>query len=106
MSDSSIQLVHSAGEARVDSRVIAEEIGVKHKNTLALIEKHAKHFERFGVVPFQTDKPRKGTAGGRPEKHAPGNGQGVPLGYAWIGGPKWGWRSVVRHGAVLQRVRS
>lgn len=70
MSDSSIQLVHSAGEARVDSRVIAEEIGVKHKNTLALIEKHAKHFERFGVVPFQTDKPRKGTAGGRPEKHA------------------------------------
>ncbi|MCS7729602.1 Rha family transcriptional regulator, partial [Pseudomonas aeruginosa] len=63
-----IQLVQSAGEARVDSRVIAERLGVKHKNTIALIEKHTKHFARFGVVPFQTEKPSKGTHGGRPEK--------------------------------------
>lgn len=63
-----IQLVHSSGEARVDSRVIAEQLGVKHKNTLALVEKHSKHFQRFGVVPFQTDKPLRGTAGGRPER--------------------------------------
>lgn len=70
MSDSSIQLVHSAGEARVDSRVIADEIGVKHKNSFALIKQYASRFEQLGLLPFQTDKPLKGTIGGRPEKFA------------------------------------
>lgn len=62
-----IQLVHSAGEARVDSRVIAEQLGVKHKNTVALVEKHAKHFERFGLLPFQTEAVK--VEGGRGAKH-------------------------------------
>ncbi|WP_220816106.1 P63C domain-containing protein [Pseudomonas paralcaligenes] len=55
MTDSSIQLVHSAGEARVDSRVIAEEIGVKHKNSFALIKQYASRFEQLGLLPFQTE---------------------------------------------------
>ncbi len=65
-----VKLIQHQGEQRVDSRVIAEQLGVQHKNTIALTEKHTRHFEKFGVVPFQTDKPSKGTAGGRPERFA------------------------------------
>ncbi|MQU46321.1 Rha family transcriptional regulator, partial [Pseudomonas helleri] len=42
----------------------------KHKNSMALIERYLAKFEAFGVVPFQTDKPLAGTAGGRPERFA------------------------------------
>lgn len=63
-----ITLIKSQGEPRVDSRVLAEQLGVKPKNTLELIERYLSEFERFGVVPFQTEKPRAGTAGGRPER--------------------------------------
>lgn len=57
-------------EARVDSRVLAEHLGIQHKNALELIEKHKSGFEEFGVVAFQTRKPPKGSAGGRPETFA------------------------------------
>ncbi|NNA87900.1 Rha family transcriptional regulator [Pseudomonas gessardii] len=65
-----IVLIRSKGEARADSRVLAEQLGVKAKNTLGLIERYIGKFERFGVVPFQTEKPLAGTAGGRPERFA------------------------------------
>lgn len=65
-----IVLIQSKGEARADSRVLAEQLGVKAKNTLGLIERYLSNFERFGVVPFETEKPRAGTAGGRPERFA------------------------------------
>ncbi|EJM25147.1 Phage regulatory protein Rha (Phage-pRha) with ORF11CD3 domain [Pseudomonas sp. GM21] len=63
-----IVLTQSKGEARADSRVLADQLGVKPKNTLGLIERYISKFERFGVVPFQTEKPGAGTAGGRPER--------------------------------------
>lgn len=65
-----IVLIQSKGEARADSRVLAEQLGVKAKNTLALVERYLSKFERFGVVPFETEKPGVGTAGGRPERFA------------------------------------
>ena len=65
-----IVLIQSKGEARADSRVLAEQLGVKPKNTLGLIERYLSKFERFGVVPFETEKPGAGTAGGRPERFA------------------------------------
>ncbi|WP_448645639.1 Rha family transcriptional regulator [Pseudomonas mohnii] len=67
---SAIVLIQSKGEARADSRVLAEQLGVKPKNTLGLIERYLSKFERFGVVPFETEKPGAGTAGGRPERFA------------------------------------
>lgn len=71
MSDANvIQIVQAEGEARVDSRLIAERLGVRHKNTMSLIDRYADRFGRFGVLPFQTEKPPKGTAGGRPERFA------------------------------------
>lgn len=56
------------GEPRVDSRLLAEQLGNKHKNSMALIERYLAKFEEFGVVPFQTEKLSAGTAGGRPER--------------------------------------
>ncbi|MBZ9781600.1 Rha family transcriptional regulator [Pseudomonas sp. REP124] len=65
-----IALTQSNGETRADSRTLADQLGVKPKNTLSLIERYLCKFERLGVVPFQTEKPRAGTAGGRPERFA------------------------------------
>ncbi|MQT89476.1 hypothetical protein GHO39_10075 [Pseudomonas helleri] len=67
---SRITLTQYSGEARVDSRLLAKQLGTKHKNPMALIERYLAKFEEFGVVPFQTEKPLAGTAGGRPERFA------------------------------------
>lgn len=56
------------GEPRVDSRIIAAQLGVKSINTRELIEQYLADFEEFGVCRFETEKPPKGTTGGRPEK--------------------------------------
>lgn len=67
---SRITLTQYNGEPCVDSRLLAEQLNNKHKNSMALIERYLAKFEAFGVVPFQTDKPLAGTAGGRPERFA------------------------------------
>ena len=66
--DAELKLIEIKKEVRVDSRLIADQLGIKHKNLLETIDKHLPHIERLGVVPFQTEKPRKGSKGGRPEK--------------------------------------
>lgn len=65
-----ITLTQYNGEPRVDSRLLAEQLDNKHKNSMALIERYLAKFEEFGVVPFQTEKPLAGTTGGRPERLA------------------------------------
>ncbi|MBU2644462.1 phage regulatory protein/antirepressor Ant [bacterium] len=42
------------GEPRVDSRLIATELGVEHKHTLDMIRKYEQRFEKYGRVAFQT----------------------------------------------------
>ena len=54
---------------RVDSRELAQRMGVKHKNTIELLDKHKADFLELGVLPFQTEKP-SGPNGGRPERFA------------------------------------
>lgn len=65
-----ITLTQYNGEPRVDSRLLAKQLENKHKNSMALIDRYLAKFEEFGVVPFQTEKPLAGTAGGRPERFA------------------------------------
>lgn len=65
-----VMVTQIGGEPRVDSRQLAKQLGTKHKNPMALIERYLAKFEEFGVVPFQTEKPLAGTAGGRPERFA------------------------------------
>ena len=51
----------------VDSRLIAESLGIAHKNFLATIEKYRSHIEStFGIIAFETRKSKRG----KPEKFA------------------------------------
>ena len=50
-----VTLIQSKGEPRVDSRVLAEQLGNKHKNTMALIERYTLKIKQFGLLPFQTE---------------------------------------------------
>jgi len=62
-------ITDKAGEPRADSRYLANRLQNKHKNVVELIDRYAKQFGRFGVVPFKTEKPQ-GPKGGRPEQYA------------------------------------
>ncbi len=51
----------------VDSRLIADSLGIAHKNLLATIEKYKQQIEStFGIIAFQTRKSKRG----KPEKFA------------------------------------
>lgn len=50
-----ISLVVVDQEPRVDSRLIASQLGVEHKNTRSLIEQYQNALENFGKVPFETE---------------------------------------------------
>lgn len=50
-----ISLVVVDQEPRVDSRLIASQLGVDHKNTRELIERYQIALGNFGKVPFETE---------------------------------------------------
>lgn len=62
-----VELSSIKNEARVDSRLLAERLDIQHKNVMAMIDQYSADFEEFGVIAFQTRKPKKGSVGGRPE---------------------------------------
>lgn len=68
--DGALALREVNGDPRIDSRIMAANMGTTHQHVRELIEKHAKHFELFGVLRFETGKPPRSTAGGRPERFA------------------------------------
>ncbi|MFV9474686.1 Rha family transcriptional regulator [Advenella sp. RU8] len=53
---------------RVDSRLIAGQLGIRHKNVISNIEKYKQHFIVFGIVPFKTEKLTLGR--GRSDRYA------------------------------------
>lgn len=61
-----IELSQVKNEARVDSRLLAEHIGIQHKNVLATIDNQILRFERFGIIAFKTRKSKRGI----PERYA------------------------------------
>lgn len=54
-------------EPRIDSRLIADSLGIKHQNTYELIKDYKSDFEQLGVIRFQTGE-IKGR--GQPERYA------------------------------------
>lgn len=48
-----LQLVTSKAEPRVDSRLIAEQLGLQHESVLKLVSLYASDFEQFGKLRFQ-----------------------------------------------------
>jgi phage regulator Rha-like protein len=54
MANNSIAVVQRGSQLVVDSRLVAADLGIKHKNFLETIRKYQKDLEEFGEVPFQT----------------------------------------------------
>lgn len=46
--------VTSKGEARIDSRLIALNLSIKHKHLIELVRNHQDDFYEFGILRFQT----------------------------------------------------
>jgi len=59
-----ITLAEYQGEPRVDSRLLAEQLDNKHKNSIALIERYLAKFKEFGLLAFQTEARPAGQHGG------------------------------------------
>ncbi|WP_405000479.1 Rha family transcriptional regulator [Escherichia coli] len=57
-------------EARIDSRLFAERIGIKHKNLYSLIQKHKTGLRELGTLPFQTERLKTRQNGEREHKFA------------------------------------
>jgi phage regulator Rha-like protein len=49
-----IVLIQSGGEARVDTRVLAVELGNNHDNVIQLLKKYPADFKEFGILRFET----------------------------------------------------
>ena len=59
----------SDGVLVVDSRLVAQELGIEHENFIETVKKYQKQAEQaFGVLRFETGKPTGGSLGGRPGK--------------------------------------
>ena len=64
--DDAIDLTVKGQEPRVDSRLLAQNMGKRHQDLFELVKTHRTSFERLGVLLFQTGKPSTG----RPERFA------------------------------------
>lgn len=65
-----IALVQAKDEPRIDSRLLAQHLGNKHKSVRELIQQHRGHFERFSQLRFQTEVGERQQGGGNPERYA------------------------------------
>lgn len=61
-----LEIVISNGEYRVDSRLVAQGIGIQHDNLMQTISKYQRRLEKYGILLFETGK-IKGR--GRPEQY-------------------------------------
>ena len=59
-----IMLSQISSEPRVDSRLLADQLGNQHKNSMALIERYSEKFKEFGLLAFQTEARPVGQHGG------------------------------------------
>lgn len=67
--DAAITLTVKADESRVDSRLLAQRLGVLHRSSFRLIADHRPDFEEFGKVRFETAA-LPGSATGQRERFA------------------------------------
>ncbi|MGO0632070.1 Rha family transcriptional regulator [Pseudomonas sp. SAR267] len=67
---SRITLTQYKGEPRVDSRLLAKQLGTQHKSSMELIDKYAGKIRRFGHLPFQTEVGKRAQGGGKAERFA------------------------------------
>ena len=65
-----VQLQVTPAEARVDSRLIAEQLGNRHKSVMVLIDRYADQFQGFGQLTFEMSIGGRQQGGGRAERSA------------------------------------
>lgn len=58
-----VVLSTSKDEARLDSRVLAERLGVHHQNLFEMFKKHQSDFEQLGKVRFETGPSNRSRTG-------------------------------------------
>ncbi len=63
-------LILIGDEPRVDSRLLAEQLGNRNRNTVELIDRYAHKIKRFGQLPFQTEVGKRVQGGGKAERFA------------------------------------
>src|SRR5579859_2974983 len=52
--DGALEIVSVDGECRIDSRIVAQGIGVQHDNLMQTITKYQRGLEKYGLLLFQT----------------------------------------------------
>ena len=62
-------IIQVEGEHRIDSRLLARELGYDHKVVLQSIRRHRARLEAKSVLLQNEAKPLKGSSGGRPETY-------------------------------------
>lgn len=67
---SDITLTQHNGVHRVDSRLLAKQLGNQHESVMKSIKAYPADFEELGVLRFEIGKPPTGSKGGRPEEYA------------------------------------
>ncbi len=60
--DSTELVLITSAEPRVDSRLLAKQLGIQHPNLFAQVKTHKADFEEFGKVTFQTEPLPSGEA--------------------------------------------
>ena len=64
-----LEIIQDGDALYVDSRLIAERLNIEHRNFLETLDNYAVQIEQaFGVLRFQTAKPRS-SKGGRPARY-------------------------------------
>src|SRR6185295_4534674 len=63
-----LTIIEISGENRIDSRIVAKELGLEHKSFLDTVRKYKVDFQELGALPFSAVQPPKIREGkGRPE---------------------------------------
>lgn len=53
--DTSIEIISIENESRIDSRIVAQGLGIRHNNFLNTLRKYQPELETLGILPFQTE---------------------------------------------------
>lgn len=67
---SGITLTATTTEARIDSRLLAPQLGNKHRHVMALLDKYLGTFKKHGHVSFKNADGERRQGGGKAERYA------------------------------------
>ena len=65
-----LEIIQVEGEHRIDSRLVAESLGIEHKAFMETVRKYQQDFAELGQMPFETEVGYRTQGGGNPIKYA------------------------------------